>query len=226
MRVMQGWIKPWINLLGYCNKCHNITYPWPPSPLIGICWHLCTHIPVGTLGIGLLHKQQWLCLWWVMSWQSSAHSTAGRGGHERTVCPVTIPESCSGSCAESAVLAGTTEALFWPRGTCCSCCWWVSRWEVWKLKAVVWWSNIWALGSVAGGNDAQGYPGGPVSSSCSADRDWAAVSTFSCVTAGQEWTTVVSPALYTGVWVCLWVCCLSWVYWIKNGYLQCGLCRE
>lgn len=92
MRVMQGWIKHQINLLGYYNKCHNITYPWPPSPLISICRHLCTHIAVGTLGIGLLHKQQWLCLWWVMSWQSSAHSTAGRGGHERTVYPVTTPE--------------------------------------------------------------------------------------------------------------------------------------
>lgn len=62
--------------------------------------------------------------------------------------------------------------------------------------------------------------GGPLSSSSSADSDWAAVISFRCVIAGQEWTTVVSPAPYTGAGVCLWVYCLSWIYWIKIGIFR------
>lgn len=120
------------------------------------------------------------------------------GGHERTVSPVTIPELLRLlrriSCPSLHHFSFSQ-----PRGTCCSCCWGVSRWEAWKLKALRWWSNIWVLWLRE--MMLSGHPGGPLSSSSSADSDWAVVKAFSCVTAGHEWATVVSPAPYTGVWV-------------------------
>lgn len=173
--------------------------------------HLCTCIPVGILGIGLLHKQQWLCLWWVKSWQSSACSTAGRAGLERTVCLLTIPESCSDSCAESVVPACTIKALFQPRGTCCSCCWWISRWEVWKLKAVGCWSSIWALGAVAGRNHAHWVSW---RSSEQQQLSWQWLGCCNCFQPCDCWSwmnySCVPCSVHRGLGVPM-VYCLSWI---------------
>lgn len=61
-----------------------------------------------------------------------------------------------------------------------------------------------------------GHPGGPLSSSSSADGDWVAVIAFSHVTAARECAVVVSPAPHTRVWVFIWVYCLSWSYWMAG----------
>lgn len=129
----------------------SLSCPWSPNPVLGIYWCLCTYIPVGTLGSWIIARaavavfvaERCLqCCWW---------ETCREG-----LFPLSPSQWIAQALTQNqlSLLAPLKpfSSLEAP-ATLASGRWVGERCDL-MIEGSWWWANIWALGGVAGRNDA------------------------------------------------------------------------